>query len=214
MKTAIRTIIAVPILLLTVTASSPARGDAVSSAFTRSYKLEARGKYSRALTALSRVRQGQQHSYIFQLRVGWLNYLARKHRLAVEAYQRAVRLAPMAIEPLQGMLLPQMAARRWKDALTTANKILGMAPADDLAATRKAWILFNLGRYRQAEQVYVQVLRQYPANLTLRAGLGWARARQGRLKEAEKAFRAVLRYSSKNASARRGLAWVQKKAKR
>ena len=195
-------------------AAPPARaGDGVSAAFARSYKLEARGKYTGAMAALSRVRQGQQHSYIFQLRVGWLNYLARKHRLAVEAYKRAARLAPMAVEPLQGMLLPMMAARRWKDALTTADKILGMVPRDDLASTRKAWILFNLGRFRQAEQVYVQVLRQYPANLTLRAGLGWARARQGQLKEAEKAFRAVLRYSPKNASATRGLAWVQKKGR-
>ena len=204
------TITALALLL----AAPPARaGDAVSAAFSRSYELEASGKYGGALAALSRVSQAQQQSYIYQLRVGWLNYLSRKHRLAVEAYQRAARLAPMAVEPLQGMLLPQMASRRWKDALTTADKILGMAPGDDLASTRKAWILFNLGRYRQSEQVYVQVLRQYPANLTLRAGLGWARARQGRLKEAGKAFRAVLRYSPKNASATRGLAWIQKQGK-
>ena len=200
-------------LCLTLLAPAVQAQDPVTASFTRSYKLEGKGKYAQALTALERVRQSQQHSYIFQLRVGWLNYLGRKHRLAVQAYQQAARLAPLAVEPLQGMLLPQIAARRWKDALTTADKILGMAPGNDLASTRKAWILFNLGRFRQSEQVYVSVLRQYPANLTLRAGLGWARARQGRLADATRVFRTILKYSPKHVSATQGLAWIKKKGK-
>ncbi len=196
------------LLLLSPPASA---GDAVSAAFSRSYALEARGKYTRALAALQRVRSSQQHSYIYQLRLGWLSYLARKHRNAIRAYKQAARLAPVALEPLQGLLLPQIAARRWKDALATADRVLRMAPGNYLTSTRKAWILFNLGRYRDAEQVYVKMLRQYPANLTLRAGLGWSRARQGRLADATRVFKAVLRYSPRNKSAARGLAWVQKR---
>ena len=202
------------VLGLMLLSSAPAGAeDAVSSAFSQSYKLEARGKYSRALAALSRVSRSQQHSYIYQLRLGWLHYLSRKHRRAMTAYRQAARLAPVAVEPLQGLLLPQIAARRWKDALATADKILGMAPGNYLTSTRKAWILFNLGRFRDAEQVYVQLLRQYPANLTLRAGLGWARARQGRLTDAARVFRAILKYSPNNSSAKKGLVWVQKKTR-
>lgn len=199
------------LLLLSPLASA---GDPVSEAFARSYTLEARGKYAKALVSLKSVHQSQQHSYIYQLRLGWLNYLARKHGSAVRAYKQAARLAPLAVEPLQGLLLPQIAARRWKDALATTDKILGMAPGNYLTSTRRAWILFNLGRYREAAQAYEKVLRQYPANLTLRAGLGWARARQGRLSDAAREFRAILRYSSNNKSAAQGLAWVQKKRRR
>jgi len=187
--------------------------DTVPASFARSYTLEARGKYAHALAALRRVSASQENSYIYQLRLGWLTYLTRKHTVAIQAYNKAARLAPQAVEPLQGLLLPQMAARRWKDAQKTADRVLAMAPGNYLATTRKAWILFNLGRFREAEKIYVKVLRQYPANLTMRAGLGWARARQGRLAGATKAFRAVLRYSPKNNSAAAGLAWIRKQGK-
>ena len=192
-------------LCLTLLAPAVQAQDPVTASFTRSYKLEGKGKYAQALTALERVRQSQQHSYIFQLRVGWLNYLGRKHRLAVQAYQQAARLAPLAVEPLQGMLLPQIAARRWKDALTTADKILGMAPGNDLASTRHAWILYNLGRYDDAEQIYRSVLRSFPANLEMRAGLGWSELAQGRKADARAAFAEVLRFSPQDSSATKGI---------
>lgn len=197
-------------LLFLASPDAVSAADAVSGAFQRSYTLEARGKYGNALAAMEQVGSSQQQSYIYQLRVGWLRYLSGKHRQAAQAYQAAARLAPLAVEPLQGLMLPQMATRRWKDALGTAERILRMVPGNYLASTRKAWVLFNLGRYRQAEQVYVSVLRRYPANLTLRAGLGWARARQGRHADAARVFRAVLRYSAKNSSAVQGLKWLRK----
>lgn len=185
--------------------AAPAVADTTSKAYARSYQLEARGKYTRALAALQRVDAAQQQRYFFRARLGWLRYLAGQHRGAVAAYRQASRLAPQAVEPLLGMMLPQMAARRWKDALAAGRAALRLAPGNEAAVTRLAWIYFNLGRHAEAEQTYRKVLRLYPANLTMRAGLGWALLRQGKKDQAAQAFRAALRVSPSHKSARAGL---------
>lgn len=192
-------------LLLSVSALGLAAPRTTAEVYQRSYKLEAAGKYAQALSALQAIVSVERGQYIYQLRLGWLNYLAGKHTPARAAYKRAAALAPGAVEPLLGLMLPQMAVRKWKDADRTARRILRMAPGNDLASTRHAWILYNLGRYDDAEQIYRSVLRSFPANLEMRAGLGWSLLAQGRKADARAAFAEVLRFSPQDSSATKGI---------
>lgn len=197
------------ILSLTLGLSMPgsARGDAAQQ-YARSYQLEAAGKASAAVKALARCPSAQQNTYFYQARLGWLRYLAADHPGAIKAYQRAAKLGPRAIEPLLGVMLPQMAMRRWKDAADMARAALRKDAKNFLANSRLAWALYNLGRFAESERVYRRVLELYPANLEMRSGLGWAQLKQGKKAEAQKTFRGVLAVSPKNSAALDGLAAV------
>jgi tetratricopeptide (TPR) repeat protein len=176
-----------------------------ATAYQVSYELEAAGKTAAAVKVLKAIAGDQQHSYFHQLRLGWLYYLGRNYKQAITCYDRAASLKPRAVEPRLGMMLPQMALRRWKDAETVARKVLRMEPKNSLARSRLAWILFNLGRYAEAERVYQAVLTSYPANIQMQAGLGWSMLKQGKTARAVKVFETVLHISPRNQSAANGL---------
>ncbi len=196
--------IAIAIVVGMVLPSQGAAQDSVATGYQRSYEREAAGQPRAALKALQSVR-GQQGRYFFQLRLAWLRYRVGEHRSAVEAYRKAARLSPRAVEPWLGLTLPQIALRLWKDAEQSARKVLRMDPHNFQASSRLAWTLYNLGRYSEAERLYGKVLRLYPANLQMKAGLGWALFKQGKKAAAAKAFAAVLAVSPKNVSAVDGL---------
>ena len=185
-----------PAVVLLVQAPGPAlarRG--VADLYQESYKLEAAKRYRRALRALEGIEAGERSTYFYQLRLAWLRHLNGQHPTAILAYQTAAAMKPHAVEPLIGLMLPQMASRRWKDALGTARRALRLAPGTYLASTRLAWVLFNLGRYTESAKASRQVLERYPADLEVRRGLGWALLRQGKTLEGCHAFAVLLRRS-------------------
>jgi tetratricopeptide (TPR) repeat protein len=167
----------------------------VAEHYKESYKLEGAKRYGPALRALEGIDAGERATYFYQLRLAWLRHLKGEHAAATLAYQTAAAMKPHAVEPLLGLLLPQMATRRWKDALGTARRALRLAPGTYLASTRLAWILFNLGRYTESAKAYRQVLERYPADLEVQRGLGWALLRQGKTLEACHVFAVLLRRS-------------------
>ncbi len=203
----VRTTIMASLVLAAVPALA---GDAGAAAYQKSYKLEAAGKYKDALRSLKKAGAVRKHTYTYQLRLAWLNYLSGKLSASRQAYAAAARLAPTALEPLQGMLLPQIAQRRWVDAVRTARKLLRVAPGDFTGHSKLAWALYNLGRFADAERAYRKVLELYPSNLTMRAGLGWSLLKQNKLADARRAFAAVLAVSPRDRTAEAGLKAVGK----
>jgi len=195
------------ILCLVLGSWSPgtARGG-TARRYQRSYEMEAAGQAAAAAKELRRCPAAAQGTYFFQLRLGWLLYLAADHAGAIRAYRRAAALEPRALEPILGLTLPQLALRRWQDAAATARAVLRKDAKSYLAQSRLAWALFNLGRFAESERVYVRVLELYPADLEMRSGLGWALLKQGKTAAALKTFRAVLAVSPKNRSAHDGAA--------
>jgi len=207
----LRTIITCPVCMLAVlcilAAVAPADAQAsAAEAYQRSYALETNGKYRQAIAALKGVSAQQRKTYFYQLRVGWLSYKAGRNDQAIAAYRRAAKTSPRAVEPLLGLMLPQMSLRRWQDAAIVARKVLRLAPSDFTANSRYAWCLYNLGRYAEAELVYRRVLEHYPSNIEMQAGLGWSLLKQGHKDEAKKIFAMVLALAPKLGSAQKGLA--------
>ena len=194
--------------LICLMAAAPAAAGEPGTAdnYKRSYALEAKGKYGDALAALIPMAGSQRRSYFFQMRVGWLRYLAGKYDASVTAYKKAAGLKPAAVETHLGMTMPLMAARKRNDAAVAAKKVLRLAPGNHLATTRLAWIQYNLGRFAEAERTYRDVLTRYPSDLEMQAGLGWALLKQGRKTEAANLFQAILALSPEYATAKTGLA--------
>lgn len=182
-----------------------ARADGNADRYQASYELEAKGQVAAALKTLKGLPASDQTGYFFKLREAWLTYLVGEFKASVDLYREAASQRPKAIEPLLGMLLPQIAARLWKDAEATARTILRMAPKNDTALGRLAWVLFNQGRYAEAARVYQQVMELFPANLEMQAGFAWCLLRQGQKAEAQRVFQGIVALSPKYQSAVDGL---------
>mgnify|MGYP006286921187 CR=1 FL=1 len=201
-----------PLLLTTLVALLVAQAPPVfaqngetASAYETSYKREADGKYRQALDALEKASASERTRYIYLLRKGWLLYNSGEYANAIDAYRKAAEAEPKAVEPLAGLMLPQMALRRWKDATQTAQKALRLDPNNYLAKSRYAWALYNLGRFSESEQRYREVLALYPSDADMRSGLGWALLKQGKSEVARKQFERVLEFAPEHASATEGL---------
>jgi tetratricopeptide (TPR) repeat protein len=201
--------LAVPLALLALAAPRLAHpSDATADAWRRSYAAEARGDAAAAIEALARL-PADEAPYVAALRRGWLLHLAGRADEAVQAYERAVGLAPQALEARLGLMLPLMAQRRWVDAERVGREALGLAPGDPTVLGRLAWIDYLQGRYEAAERGYRRALAAYPSSAEWRAGLGWALLKQGRIDEARAELRLVLVFAPDHAAARDGLAALQ-----
>ena len=181
--------------------------ESVPDLYRQSYTAEARGDYATAAEVMERLGPAGG-TYVAQLRKGWLHYLAGRHAVAAEAYQRAAALEPAAVEARLGAMLPLMALRRWKDAERFGEEAQALAPGDFTAVSRLAFIQYSQGQWARAEPLYRRALAAWPANAEMRTGLGWTLLKLGRNKEAREAFEAVLLFAPDQLSAREGLGLV------
>lgn len=201
-----RALLALAVLAL---AAPGALAETPSQLLTRSYTLEAQGKYADALTALETISGSFRNSYLFSLRRGWLCYCTRKHSDAITHYQRAGRLSSRALEPILGLMLPQLALGRWKDLETTAGRALRLDPRNKTAQGQLAYAYYMTARYPLAERYYRKVLTLYPSDADIRAGLGWSLLKQGNRAAASSEFRRVLEIYPGHKTASQGLKLVQ-----
>jgi tetratricopeptide (TPR) repeat protein len=192
---------------LAVTAPGPAARaeDGVAELLKSSFAHEAKGETAEALNDVLKILRQDKGHYFAALRAGWLYYLRGRYADSIELYERAEALAPKAIEPKLGTMLPLMAAARWAKAEVIGKEILAAAPGNYLARSRLAWIAFSRARYKDAEQLYRALLAHYPSDTDMQLGLAWTLVRQGRTAEARAAFEAILAISPDHVKAKAGL---------
>lgn len=186
-----------------------AGGQSISEIYQSSYELEAKNDNSGALLKAREILRREPDDYVAQLRVGWLLYVNKRYQDSAEAYRTAVKLAPRAVEPKLGLMLPLMATRRHQEALKVSSSILTIDPGNFLARSRKAYLLYQLGRYAKAEREYREVLALYPANVEMMAGLGWALVKQGKRTDARDVFAGLLRVAPQHSSGKAGMSKCQ-----
>lgn len=192
------------VVLALATAAPPARAQDAPTQYQQSYDLEVDNKLTESLAALERVPAASQ-TYVYHFRRGWLLYLLGRHADAVASYERAIALTPTTIEARLGVMLPQMALRRWIDVEKVALEVLQRDALNYLASSRLAWSYYSLGRWADAATVYRRILTAYPSDVEMRAGLGWSLLKQGKAAEAAVELRQVLDIAPRHRSAREGL---------
>ena len=183
----------------------------VTRAFLASYRAETAGNFDAALSALDALPPNRQGSYTVLLRRGWLAYCGGHHADAIGFYTKAVAAAPESVEPRLGLLLPQMALRRWVDVERVAREVLTRDPGSYLAQMRLGLAQYSLGKFSDAEVSYGKVLALHPADLEARSGLAWALLRQRKNGIAEGHFRSILELSPQHAAANEGMALLRKR---
>jgi len=186
-----------------VFAASPAQD---ASLFQASYDQEAMGRTQEALATLDQLSPDKNASYVALLRRGWLQHRLGKNADAIGAYTKAIALAPKAIEPRLGILLPLLAEKQWPAAEKQARDILKLDAENYLATLRLAFALYSGGKFGEARTLYQKLVDGYPGDMEARAGLGWALLKLGKTKDAMAVFKTVLDFSPKNVLAQQGLA--------
>ena len=196
---------AVAVVVLVGGARLGAADDPDASRYQESVTLETAGKYKDALSTLEKITGSRSNDYMFHLRRGWLLYLTGEYDGAIEAYTRATRQEPLSIEARLGLMLPQIAARRWLDAVSTGRGILKLDAGNYLANSRVAYAYYNLSRWKEAETYYKTVLQAYPGDTDMRSGYAWSLFKQGRHDAAKREFRKILEVAPRHATAIEGI---------
>jgi tetratricopeptide (TPR) repeat protein len=183
-----------------------AKSNADPNCFQESYDQESLGKNQEALAALDKLSPDKSGSYLANLRKGWLQYRLGKNGPAVEAYTKAITLAPRAVEPRLGILLPLLAEKQWLAAEKNAREVLKLDPENYLATLRLAFALYSQNKFAESQPLYQKLVDAYPGDPEVRSGLGWALLKLNKTKEAVAVFRALLEFAPKNVLAQQGLA--------
>ena len=182
-----------------------------SANLKKSYKLEAAGKYRAALSNLEKMAKKDVGNYFYQLRTGWLAYLSGQMSKSQKYYQKAILLAPRAIEPRIGQLLPLIALGKYKQAQSVAKAILRRDTKNYTARSRMAYALFLSGQYKQAQRFYSSLVKDYPADGNMLIGLGWAQLRRGKRKAALVTFEKARAILPGNKKVAEGIKYSNKK---
>ncbi|MFA6315922.1 MAG: tetratricopeptide repeat protein [Elusimicrobiota bacterium] len=170
--------------------------------FARSYGLEARRDLRGAIRAIEGL---GDDDYLVQLRLGWLHYRNEAFKTSADCYARASRLAPGAVEPFLGMMLPLQAAGFIDAALQAGKSALKLDPGNYTAISRMASIQYSRQDYDQAASLYKRLVRLYPTDSEMLLGLGWSLRLGGDKSGAAAVFRDVLVLSPDNPRALAGL---------
>jgi tetratricopeptide (TPR) repeat protein len=174
--------------------------------FQESYDQEVIGHNQEALAALDKISPERNGSYVALLRRGWLQYRLGKNGPAVEAYAKAIAIAPKAVEPQLGILLPLIADKQWPMVEKHARVVLKLDPESYLGTLRLAFALYSQNKLVEAQSLYQKLVEAYPSDTEARSGLGWTLLKLHNTKEAATVFRALLDFSPKNVLAQQGLA--------
>jgi tetratricopeptide (TPR) repeat protein len=188
------------------------QGASAGGALQDSYDAEKNQDYPGAIKPLEKLGAEGSANYIVQLRLGWLHYCAKNWSESIAYYGRASQLSPQSVEPLLGLMLPQMAAGKNDDALRTAQTIIREDPGNYTAISRMAWLLYSRKDYSAAVSAYRKLVTFYPTDTEMLLGLGWALRLSGHASEAAKQFQTVLLLSPGNTRALEGLKTEQQAA--
>lgn len=195
------------IILILISYGAKAQNQALSDAFSSSYNLEIEGKYSDAIKALLPLYS--DNSYEINLRLGWLCYLNGSQEQSISYYKKAIKLMPVATEPLWGIIYPYSAQEKWSQVEQTYKSILKLDPKNGLAHFRLGLIYYYRKFYSEAKKYFDVALNQSPFEYNYMLMSAWNNFFLGRYSEAKVLFNKVLLYNPNDKSALEGLSLIK-----
>ena len=209
-----RKIVLLILVLSSVSLLRASTPDTIPGLFSLSFQKSREGDLRAALNAVYQILQKEPKNYTANLRASWLLYSLKRYSQSETRYRKTVDIAPRAIEPRLGLLLPLMAQRKWAQVEEIIVNLLKYDPLNYTLNSRFAYVLFVTGRYGAALKYYNKVLVLYPSDLDMQLGMGWTQLKMGNNLEASRWFQAVLNVMPTNTSARAGLNALQPKVAR
>jgi tetratricopeptide (TPR) repeat protein len=179
----------------------------LSAAFNKSYDYEAVYKYDAAIAELNAVYTDK--SYELNLRLGWLNYAAGKHKEAIKFYQKASELMPASTEAKWAMINPLTSLESWVEIEKVYLSILKIDAKNATASYNLGLIYYYRKDYVNAKKYFDVSLNLSPFGYNNMLMSAWTNYFLGNKNEATVLFNKVLLYSPNDKSALEGLSLIK-----
>ncbi len=186
-----------------------AKDSPVRDAFKRSLQYEQSQNYNDAIRALVSINAGKQQAYNINLRMGWLYYLSGHYANSIKHYQIAIKLAPNAIEPLIGKLLPLLAQQHYQDVNLIAHKILRKDYNNYYANLRLIIALRLQRKYDLAQNTVKKMRALYPGDITFIEQDALVSEQSQRLEKASELYAKLLILDPENLAAKRFFGYMK-----
>lgn len=203
----LRKIIVILCVTLTVSTTYAQQLTAKQNAFYKSYENEKSGNYTAAIKDLTAVYKADD--YFMNIRLGWLNYLAKQYSVSVKYYEKAISLKPYAIEAKFGLIKPLSATENWERVKNTYIEILKIDPQNTVANYWLGVIYYNKKDYTNANKLFEKVVNLYPLDYDSVVMLAWTKLRQGKTAEAKILFQHALTLRPNDSSSLEGLKLIK-----
>jgi tetratricopeptide (TPR) repeat protein len=177
------------------------------AAFGKSYAFEAKYQYDEAIKAIKEVYS--EKSYPVNARLGWLYYLNKNYSSSINCYQKAHDIMPAAVEPLWGLLSPQIALEKWTEVEKTYFAIIKLEPKNATAHYKLGMIYYYRKNYTTAKKYFDISLNLYPLDYDSLLMTAWTNYFLGNLNEAKILFNRVLLLYQTDSSALEGLSLIK-----
>ncbi|HEC85572.1 MAG: hypothetical protein DRR19_17405 [Candidatus Parabeggiatoa sp. nov. 1] len=158
--------------------------------------------YSNAIKSILPVLRAYPSGYTVNLRLGWFYYLMGHYANSIAHYNVAIKMAPSAIEPKIGLLLPQLAQERYSEVEQTAYKILKSDFYSYYGNLRLSVALRKLKKTELALKVVNKMLILYPTDVTFLVEMGLLYQQSGEKEKAKAVFKNVIILDAENVTAK------------
>ncbi len=207
METVRKSLWTIALLLAMMTLKAQNISD-LQAAFSKSYIAENQGNYISAINEMKVVFQPED--YICNIRMGWLNYLAKQYNESISYYKKAIGLKPYAIEARFGCIKPLSAVENWEKVKEQYSEILKIDP---LNTTSNYWlgvIYYNRKDFKSANNLFEKVVNLYPLDYDSVIMLAWSKLYNNNHADAKLLFQQALIIRPNDASAQSGLLLISK----
>jgi len=191
------------ILLLTSINGFSQSMDALQSVFTKSYEAENAKNYA---IAISELKAGYDPgNYVINIRLGWLNYLAKQYTESIRYYEKSISLKPYAIEARFGCVKPLSALEDWERVKKQYVEILTIDPQNTVANYWLGVIIYNRKDFSGAAKLFEKIVNLYPLDYDSVIMLAWSKLYSSKLSDAKVLFNQALIIRPNDSSALSGL---------
>lgn len=181
---------------------------ALQAAYSRSYIAENQNNYALAISEMKTIYHSDD--YVSNIRLGWLNYLAKQYNESITFYNKAIELKPYAIEARLGCVKPLSAIGNWEKV---KNQYIEILKIDPLNTTTNYWlgvIHYNRKDYKSATALFEKVVNLYPLDYDSVIMLGWSKLFGNSHADAKLLFQHALIIRPNDSSATSGLQQINK----
>ena len=177
------------------------------AAFVKSYESEKSGNYLAAINTLKTVYKAD--SYIVNIRLGWLSYLAKQYTESIKYYEKSISLKPYAIEARFGCVKPLSALESWEKVKAHYMEVLKIDPQNTVANYWLGVIYYNRKDYANATRLFEKVVNLYPLDYDSVIMLAWSKLSSGKSADARVLFNQALILKPDDSSALSGLKQIK-----
>lgn len=177
--------------------------DALQSVFSKSYEAENAKNYA---NAINEIKAGYDPgNYVMNIRLGWLNYLAKQYTESISYYEKAISLKPYAIEARFGCVKPLSALEDWERVKKQYVEILTIDSQNTVANYWLGVINYNRKDFNVAAKLFEKIVNLYPLDYDSVIMLAWSKLNSSKPSEAKVLFQQALIIRPNDSSALSGL---------